>query len=202
MSEVSRLERYLARLPDGADSYPDVVVKASTFTAAFADKPVPFEPGSVPPSIARLITEPPPISAWVPEVQMVSIFKMIGDYHFEGRGGPPAFRQWVYEQNRKLLGGRLYRALFWFLSTETVFRGLELRWGAFRRGTDLAVIERSHEHAVFELRYREYLLDDEGLLAIGEALRAAAEATGAKDPLVEIGQVLPTRGRIHVSWTT
>ena len=201
MIVVSRLERYLARLPNGADSYPDVVVKSSTFTAAFADKPVPITPGSVPPAIARLINEPPPISAWVPEVQMVSIFKMIGDYHFEGRGGGPAFLRWVYDQNRKLLSGRVYQALFWFLSPETVFRGLQLRWGAFRRGTELAVIERSHEHAVFELRYREYLLDDEGLLSIGEALRAAAEATGAKSPLVELGEVLPTRGRIHVSWT-
>lgn len=198
---MSRLERYLARLPDGADSYPDVVVKSSTFTAAFADKPVPITPGSVPPSIARLINEPPPISAWIPEVQMVAIFKMIGDHHFEGRGGTPAFLKWVHDQNRKLLGGRLYRALFWLLSPETVFRGVQLRWGAFRRGTELAVIERSHEHAVFELRYREYLLDDEGLLAIGEALRAAAEATGAKGPRVELGEVSPTRGRLRVDWT-
>jgi hypothetical protein len=201
LGAVSRLDRYLARLPNGADSYPDVLVKASTFTAAFADKPVPIQPDRVPLPIARLITEPPPINAWVSEVQMVGIFKLIGDYHFEGRGGTPAFLQWVYEQNRKLLGGRVYRTLFSLLTPETLFRGVQHRWGAFRRGTELVIVDRSFRHALLELRYRSYLLDDEGLLAIGAAFRAVAEATGAKDNEVELVDVTPTRGRLRVTWT-
>ncbi|HRI66450.1 MAG TPA: hypothetical protein PK156_19510 [Polyangium sp.] len=196
----SRLERYLARLPDGADSYPDVVVKASTFTAAFADKPVPIKPGQVPAPIEKLIRNPPFVSAWVPEVQMVAIFKMIGDYHFEGRGGTPAFLEWVYTQNQQLLGGKLYRALFWFLSPETVFRGVEQRWGAFRRGTSLTIVQRSDRNAVFEFRYPRHLLDDEGLLAIGTALRVAGEAAGAKSTTIDLVNVTPTSGHVRLHW--
>jgi len=196
----SRLERYLARLPDGADSYPEVVVKASTFTAAVADKPLHIVRGQVPAPIEKLILNPPLVSAWVPEVHMVAIFKMIGDYHFEGRGGTPAFLDWVHEQNMKLLGGKLYRALFFFLSVEHVFRGVEQRWGAFRRGTTLHAIERSNRHAIFELRYQRYLLDDEGLLAIGTALRAAGEVAGAKSTNIQLVDVTATSGHVRLDW--
>lgn len=196
----SRLERYLASLPEGVHSYPDVVVKASTFTAAFADKPVPIKPGQVPAPIEKLIRNPPFVSAWVPEVQMISIFKMIGDYHFEGRGGTAAFLDWVYVQNQRLLGGKLYKALFWFLTPEQVFRGVEQRWGAFRRGTSLTIVERSERYAVFEFRYPRYMLDDEGLLAVGTALRVAGEAAGAKSTNIELLTATPTSGHIRLHW--
>ena len=197
---VSRLERYLARLPDGADSYPDVVVKASTFTAALADKPIPVGRFKIPPSVQKLIVTPPLVSAWVPEVHMVSIFKMIGDYHFEGRGGTPAFLDWVYEQNQKLLGGKLYRALFFFLTADHVFRGVEQRWSAFRRGSTLSVVSRSNSHAIFEFRYPRYMLDDDGLLAIGTALRAAGEMAGAKSTQIQLVDASPTCGHIRLDW--
>jgi hypothetical protein len=197
---VSRLERYLARLPDGADSYPDVVVKASTFTVALADKPLRIPRGRLPSPIEKLITTPPLVSAWVPEVHMVSIFKLIGDQHFDGRGGTPAFLDWVYTQNQKLLGGKLYKALFWFLSPEQVFRGVEQRWSAFRRGSTLAIVDRSDSHALFEFRYPRFLLDDEGLLAIGTALRVAAEAAGAKSTTIQLVDVGPTSGHVRLHW--
>lgn len=197
---MTRLERYLARLPEGIDSYPDVVVKASTFTAALADKPLPVGRIRLPAPIEKLLVTPPLVSAWVPEVHMVSIFKLIGDHHFEGRGGTPAFLDWVYTQNQKLLGGKLYRALFWFLSPEQVFRGVEQRWGAFRRGTSLAITARSDRHAVFEFRYPRYLLDDEGLMAIGMALRVAGEAAGAKSTSIEVVDVTPSSGHVRLNW--
>ena len=195
-----RLERYLACLPDGVNSYPDVVVKASTFTAAFADKPVPIKRGQVPAPIEKLILNPPFVSAWVPEVQMISIFNLFGDYHFEGRGGTAAFLDWIYAQNQKLLGGKLYRALFWFLTPEQVFRGVEQRWNAFRRGTSLIIVERSERYAVFEFRYPRHMHDDEGLLAVGAALRLAGEAAGAKSTTLELLDVTPTSGRLRLHW--
>jgi hypothetical protein len=197
---VSRLERYIARLPVGVDSYPDVVVKASTFTAALADKPIPTGRGKIPPAIEKLILTPPLVSAWVPEVHMVSIFKLIGDYHFEGRGGTPAFLEWVYEQNRKLLGGKLYRALFYFLTAEHVFRGVEQRWSAFRRGSTLSVVSRSNQHALLEFRYPRYMLDEEGLLAVGTALRAAGEMAGAIRTEIELVDATPTVGHVRLDW--
>jgi hypothetical protein len=45
------------------------------------------------------------------------------------------------------------------------------------------------------------LLDDEGLLAIGAAFRAAVDATGAKGKEVELIDFWPTRGRLRVTWT-
>lgn len=197
---VSRLERYLARLPNGVDSYPDVVVKASTFTACIADKPLHVRRGQVPAPIEKLILMPPLVSAWVPEVHMISIFKLIGDHHFEGRGGTEAFLEWVYDQNRKLLGGKLYRALFWLLNPEAVFRGVEQRWGTFRRGTSLSIVQRSARHAIFEFRYPRHLLDDEGLLAISTALRAAGEAAGAKRTAIELVDVSPVLGHVRMDW--
>lgn len=197
---MSRLERYLARLPNGVDSYPEVVVKASTFTAALADKPIPVVHGQLPPPIEKLILTPPLVSAWVPEVHMVAIFKLIGDHHFEGRGGTPAFLDWVYDQNRKLLGGKLYRALFFFLTADHVFRGVEQRWNAFRRGTSLSVVSRSGRHALFEFRFPRYLLDEEGLWAIAMALRAVGELAGAKRTEIQIVDVSPTSGHLRLDW--
>lgn len=198
--ELPRLTGYLARLPDGVDSYPDVVVKAATFTACIADRPVPVDDGDVPLPLVELVRNPPPVSAWVPEVHMVSIFKMIGDHHFEGEGGVQAFLEWVYQQNRQLLAGRLYRVLFWLVQPESIFLGVQKRWGALRRGTGIEILERGHERCRVRLSFRPYLLDEEGLLAVGTALRAAADMAGAKQSSVEVVESRVSHGDFVVRW--
>lgn len=195
-----RLNQYLAFLPDGVHSYPEHVVKAATFAACLSDKPVPVAPGVLPLPLEELMRNPPPVNVWVPEVQMVAVFKLIGDYHFEGKGGTPAFLDWLYEQNGLLLGGPLYRMLFWLVSPESIFVGVEKRWGALRRGTELGILERDANSCRVELRYAKHLLDEEALLAIGTALRAAADLAGAKESTVELLDTTPTRGEFRVRW--
>jgi hypothetical protein len=196
-----RLHAYLRGLPAGIDSYPDSVVKTSTFRFALEDKPVPLEDGEVPEALERLVRRPPAVNSWVPEVQMVGVFKLIGDHHFEKHGGTPAFLRWVNEQNKALLGGPLYRVLFWMVPIETLFYGIEQRWTAFRRGTGLRLIERRSGQARMELTYEPHLLDQEGLLAIGTAFEAIATLAGAKTSRVEVIRVGASSGEVVLAWT-
>ena len=70
----------------------------------------------------------------------------------------------------------------------------------FRRGTELRILVREKGFSSIELTYAPFLHDEEGLLAVGTALRAACEVAGGKDIRLELREVGETKGRFELFW--
>lgn len=177
---------YLAKLPNGIASYKHACVKGSVMRLTVEgaiQRGVSLE--ELPSEVARYGVEPPQLQAWLPEVHLNVLFLATCESAFANAGGMTAFEAWVFNGNRRFLGGPLYRILFAVMSIERVMVGVQKRWSAFRRGTILENVQANDAGATLRLVYPKDLMPSVALHAIGAAFRAAGVAAGARRITVE-----------------
>ena len=187
--------RYVDALPDGINSHPECLVKGSVLRSVKDSVPQHIDIDALPEPIAQLLRHPPLPTAWISEVYfhvvMLAYQEGIPAQEFEG---------WVFDRNRKLLRTSLYRVLFLVVSPERLFVGMASRWSAFRRGTELSLLERSGTKARLALSFPRRLHDVITLRNMGIALRAAADAAGATNPTVRVIHVTEVSAEIVIEW--
>jgi hypothetical protein len=187
---------YLGALPDGPASHPQCSVKASVVRHAIESRPL--GPGvRLPGDIRALVDQPPPVSAWVPEVHFNAVMLAIRDVHFDGG---EAFHAWVYEQNKRLFSTPLYRAIFLVLSPERLMRGMGQRWAAFRRGTTANARQRAPKDLELRVHAPPHLYDAATVGGMSAALRAAIACAGAVHPEVEASLLSPIEVVYRLRW--
>lgn len=135
---------YLDGLPDGLDSYPHCVAKASLLSHALRSRTISPPPGSLPEPVRRLIEQPPPGSTWISEVAFNAAVLAMYDEAFGG-DDLPGFGDWVCDFNRQLFVNPLYRVLFAFVSPSRLVSLSASRWSAFHRGSNISVLERRRD---------------------------------------------------------
>ncbi len=183
MTLAPRMTAYLAQLPAGVDSYPDVLEKASVYREYLVGVDCEALRRVLPPPLLPMIDAPPPSSAWVSEVHVAAFFLALSDT----LGEEAAFLELAYRANRRLLGGPMYRLLFSLLGPRTILKGAQSRWGHFHRGVTMHVAFADDERgATVRLTFPPKLLVPLLFRSYGEAFRAAAEVAGAKDASVRI----------------
>ena len=196
----ARVTKYLATLPRGIDSYPEHCVRGSVVRAIAltfqSDREV---RAALLPEIDRLLAEPPLVSVWLPEVHLNVLFSAICEVRHT-LSPRASFEAWAYEGNRAILGGPFYRALFTVLGPERILARAQSRWSAFRRGTTLVPLDADHKGTRLRLDYPPHLMPDVGLWAMGAALRAAADVSGAKDVSVSIVEESASSTVFTVRW--
>lgn len=181
---------YLDRLPRGIHSHPRCEVKASIFVDQLSSLTLADEDlRALPAEVQALVDNPPPVTAWIPEVVTVTYTIALRDAFFPPPGGDAGYAEWTYERNKRLLGSRLYRALFVLVSPDRLFRNIGRRWGRIRRGSTLELLEQSPGYARLRSRYPSYLHDESVAFGMSAAFRAAAELAGAKGIDCEAPQV-------------
>jgi hypothetical protein len=134
---------------------------------------------TLPPPVARLIADPPPVSEWIPEAQGIAFFLAGADLLGLDE---TAFCDFVYRMNVKLLRGPLYRVMMMMVSPAVIIRFAESRWGTFHRGIKLrAEMRPDGVSAGVGLVYPTHLMPELMARAYCGAFRAAIEASGGKD---------------------
>ena len=172
---------YLERLPRGIDSHPQCMVKASVYRDALDSRPLDSVLALLPDAAKELAEHPPPVSAWVPEVPTMVLMIAIRDMHFDpDDAGLDAYAEWTRQRNLKLLTRPLYRALFLVLSPQRLLKGVQRRWGVFRRGTEIETTESGPNSAAVRVSFPKHLYDRTALCGMRAAMLAALEAAGAR----------------------
>ncbi len=169
---------YLSRLPLGADSYPECMVKASLIHNAMASRPL-GDDVPLPTAVRTLLAHLPPVSMWVPEVYFNILMLAILDVHF-GTRDLIGYRDWVYTQNRKLFQTPLYRAVFLVVSPDRLLYGMEKRWESFRKGSMLRTRQQGPREVELHLTAPPSLYASVHVIGMSEALRAGIDAAGGK----------------------
>ena len=135
--QLPSVDRYLETLPKGAASYPECCVKASVLLSMLAAKPLRTDV-ALPSALLALVDNPPALTEWIPEVHFNAVVLWVWEVHFGGRD-LESYRAWSLDHNRRLLGAPLYSVLFLVLSPDRLLNGMNNRWSAFRRGTELQI---------------------------------------------------------------
>ena len=117
---LERMERYLAGLPAGLDSFPDCLAKGSVLRSTLAQQPIEELASRLPESLRLLVTDPPVDSEWMSETRFVAIYHAVADL----RGFTDAdILMWARERNRALFRNPAYRILMAVSSPGTLIRG-------------------------------------------------------------------------------
>lgn len=183
------LSAYLASLPHGLESFPEVQQKGSIVQSFLEGVPIQKHLARLPDAVSELVKRPPMPSAWVSEVKAAALYLACADLCFPS---PRAYLEFAYTANKKIIEGPLYSVLFRVLGVERFVKVVAGRWDQFHRGTALQVVH-------FERTEGRLRLDFPGtatpvLLAQihGTAFRASVELAGAKNVSVTCEQSSPT----------
>ena len=88
------------------------------------------------------------------------------------------------------------------MSPERLFANLQRRWGAFHRGSRLALSTIGPGRAEVDLSFPTHLFSGLYLRTLGRAFEAAGEAAGAKDLTFRITHETPGSARYEIAWRT
>ncbi|MFO0692855.1 MAG: hypothetical protein U0230_04815 [Polyangiales bacterium] len=177
-----RLSRYLRSLPDGLLSHPECEGKASMYREALAKAPKRLELGGLPPLLADYVTEPVPMSSWIPEVINSAVYLAIADQMFKN---DDLFLEWVGKVSDDVFQHPAYRVLMVVASPQRLANGAERRWAQFHTGTSYEAKIGSNG-VESKITYPDHLFDRLVLRASARAIQSAYRASGAKTCIVEV----------------
>ncbi len=192
------LTEYLAGIPDGLESYPDCLAKASLYRGMVADRPL-LQPvlAELPAPLRVLIEHPVPVSSWLPEVHSHALMLAVYDVHF---GDLNAFTTWAYEQQRALFTGPLYSVAMRLVSPSLLFKTAPVRFSMFHRGARLVIVERRDNGGTARLEYPPGLYDSISRAGLCSGLTAALDLTIAGRASVEIVDSGDTYALVDAHW--
>jgi hypothetical protein len=197
MGSLPRLTEYLESLPRGLASYPEYVQKASVYRQAFrrglSRKLAPHLPAE----LARLLTEPLPISAWLPEVQANCLFVALYETTYTEES---AFIRDGTETARQLFNGPLYRILMSLASPALVVRRADTGWNAMHRGITLDARLAGEHAATVRVSFPRNLVPRVAALSYGSAFHAGIEAAGGKRVTCALTELASDHAAYQATW--
>src|SRR5438874_8878947 len=128
------MEAYLESLPNGLESFADHTQKVAFYRQFVEDHGLKARAAELPPEVARLVTHPDPVNAWISEARVNAVYLGACDLLFADDEG---LIDAVYRMNVRVLRGPLYRIMMMVASPKVIVRNAESRWGAFHRGVRL-----------------------------------------------------------------
>lgn len=188
---------YLAALPDGLDSYPECMAKASLYRAVLEDLPLEWTT-ELPAVMRELVAHPRPVNTWISEVHSLALMLAVYDRSF---GDSDRFATFCYESQRKLWASKIYAVLMRWTSPHRLLSTGSQRWTLFHRGSTLNVEMATDGQAVVRLDHPVGLYDRVSRIGLTEGLRAALDmSTRYRSSIAEVDSS-PTGARWIATWS-
>ncbi|MBL8910427.1 MAG: protein kinase [Archangium sp.] len=196
--KTPHLDQYLAGLPNGFESYPQMQQKGSIVHSFLDGVPIHQHLAGLPAPVAELARRPPPPSAWISEVQAFGLFLACADLCFPNSD---AWVEFAYRANKKIIEGPLYAMLFRMLGVKRIVKVVAGRWDQFHRGTSLSVVKFDEHEGLLRLEGPPNGTPLVVAQAHGTAVRATVEIVGAKNVSVKCTASSPTTFDYVCTWT-
>ncbi len=197
---LRRVRAYLEALPHGAASYPECRAKASAFREALAWRPLPRTSATVeglPPVLAELVASPPPMNAWIPEVQAMAMGLAIADHHGMSDRELVAM---IYDLSRTLLSSPTYRYLMAADDLGAMLKHAHVRWTAMHQGIGLKADEVREHGCTFQMSFPSRLYDELLLKAYAATFKAGLDMTGRAGIEVELTGFSDVSAQFFARW--
>jgi hypothetical protein len=191
-----RVFRYLTGLPNGLGSYATCVQKASVLRQFLKLAPASWR-GDLPEPLGALVRDPPPFTAWVPEVQATAVYLAIVDVReWEDKD----FVARALTMNRELLKSPLYRVLMTVVSPGWLVRGAPSRWATMHQGIELSAQMVGDTSAQFDLTFPRRLVPTLIAQCYATAFQAALESASARKVSVSLGRSTDETATYRCDW--
>jgi hypothetical protein len=193
------VDAYLARLPAGLASYPDVCCKGVVLRQFMEGHPFGVEPDPrLPPELAALLKRPPALVSWQPLVHLHALMLARQAHHQQS---DQAFVDWSYDVGRKLVAHPLARLYLMVISPDQLLQNVTTRWGSFQKGTKMTSQALSRTASLVTFTFPPDVYPEVLLRATMPNFRAALEGAGAKDVRIELLEFSAVQARFQLSWS-
>ena len=193
-----RLREYVARLPDGLDSYPECVAKGSIARLALQDFEWRDVYDSLPDPLREGLRHRPLPSAWIPEVHSVALHMAAADA--EGLSTEDVMK-WSHESNTRLAESPMYRIVAAVASPTALLRTAAVSWRLLHRGVSLSIDAQQRGLTEASIHHPPHLWNELVHQSTAQGLRAAVEAAGGRDVHAEVVSYEPECARYRLKWT-
>ncbi len=191
-----RAQRFLDSLPCGLDSHPTFLQKASVFRQ-FLELASGTDLRALPGPLVQRALDPPPVTAWLPEVHALATYLAIAD-----------LQGWTDQQlvarardlNQKLLSGPLYRILMSVVSAAMLVRGAPDRWAAMHRGVTLSMQLDSPHTATMTLSFPKRLIPPVIAQCYCTAFQVAFDVARIEGAVVAVESCTEERAVFRCTW--
>ena len=195
-SRFPHLADYLAKLPNGLQSYPKCLAKGVLVRSAVEDHRFSGALGTLPPTLKAAIETPPPVSVWVPATISDATFYVVVDTHYQTKDKMLA---WIDRRTLALARSSMYRMLVKATKPGTFLKLAAKVHTLFQRGTDLEV-RPGEGYADVRLSHPPHLHGGFNHLSNVALFRSLIATTGGKDVKAEMTASTATEARYHVTW--
>lgn len=196
-TSTTPLQRYVAALPQGLDSYPQHTIKAA-FARTLLDE-LSEPPRDLPGPIGALVDSPPVISARIPEVHHQALLLGVEEQVFDGNTS--AFLDSMLHMQRRLLNRKIYAPLLQLVDAPRLFKYAARRWNNFHRGTTLQVVNIISNEARISISHPQGLFSSLGREALAGGFRVAIEAGRSHEAEVVVIEASDERTDFRGRWS-
>lgn len=192
------LYRYIASLPQGIDSYPDMKALADVPAAIRIQFPHLVKKDDLPPAIVAALTAPWYSGTWIPEVHFMALNALVRDVIYKNDSG---YLQFCFDTMKASFTGPVMKAVMLFVSPTMLAIGIEKRWGAYKRGSVMTSQVTSATSRTLVLKYPERLYLPCMLAGFGKSIEAGLACTHISGQSVETCIVSDTECHFFTQWT-
>jgi len=130
---------YVARLPEGLDSYPSCRIRTEVTELLLRRFPRVLDHPGLSLGFADRLRQALERGEWMSEAMGIAVRMVARDALFQSDA---EYDAWAFESSQELYTRRVYRVLMYLISPSLVILGATRRWNAFRQGTNL--VSKSH----------------------------------------------------------
>lgn len=195
LDRFPRLAAFVRGLPDGLDSYPEYGTKSALMRSLTTDAILRHAP-ELPESLAALIREPPPLSAWVKQTHAHAIIALARDVLF---ASDRAFAQHCYDGQRALFSSKIYLLLMRCTSPGRLLATAEKRWLQFNRGCTIRT-EVFEDGAHIWVDHPRGMFEEVSRTALSQAIRATLDLSSARCTEIALVDESPTQTELLARW--
>lgn len=192
------LSAYVAALPDGLESYPACRSKGALVRSVLDEADLTTHAPSLPPPLAALLTDRPPLTAWIPATLTDAVFHLYCDTHAPT---DEAMLAWTYERSSRMGRSQTYRHILAVAGPRVLLRTGVRMHGFFQQGTELEIPALTAGRAELVLRHPPHLHARLNQLSNVALLRALVDLTGGKNAACDMVARDAKHARYVVTWT-
>lgn len=197
--ELTKLDTYIASLPEGLDSYSDCRATGATFRNLLSSATLPLDAG-LPTALEKWIRAQPSENEWVPVVHLCGLHAASYDCMFAHAGGMEAYLDWTYQRNKAMAALPIYAPLLTTNTPEFFLAAFRARWSVFYRGIAFDALRVEKNSATLRLTYPPYCWPEISQLSLIVALRAVLEATTTKLEIAST-EISPSASQYDLAWS-
>jgi hypothetical protein len=190
------LSTYLSQLPAELESYPECQTKGSMIRSAIEGHDLEADLDGLPETLAKLVTDPPPPTRWVPLVYGDAIFHAVCDRFYRTED---EVVEWTYRRTLAMAKSKMYQKLVQVAGPGFLLKVSTKVHGVFEKGTR-ASAEVEGNNARIELSHPPNVHSRLNHYSNVGMLRGIVDLTGGTNPRCAMRHSKPEGAVFECQW--